>query len=70
MIDYKEHAGLTWAETIEFLEKKNCNVAGEILHILKHLNSANNTYYINALFGGVPSVRKYKDDIEKYLLLI
>ena len=71
MLDYKEHCGLNWAQTIELFEKKELNVAAEITWVIvRNIEPRNIGYYINQLCELVPGVSKYKEDIEKYLLLM
>jgi len=71
MLDYEEHARLNWEDTIALFEKKELNVPAEIAYsIYRNINPTSITMYIDTLCLTVPSASKYKEDIEKYLLLM
>jgi len=71
MLDHEEYDNLSWTDTVALLEKKRLNVAAEIVHLVAHNTDPELiALYINDLCIAIPSIRKYKEDIEKYLLLM
>lgn len=72
MLDPKEHYGLSWEDTVLIFEKKKLNVPAEIMSYVFFIydKSSNFKLILDNIYDGAPSALKYKEDIDKYLLLM